>query len=97
MTSAATTLKGSSSSMKVTQHNEKHQQGTVYGETYSSSATATATTEAAPRTTQTTTTKRRQYYPSWKMLSKKNARKLRRKIRIAEDTLQYMTAGLFFL
>ena len=96
MKSAATTLKGSSSSMKVIQHNEKHQQGTVYGETHSSSATATATTEAATRTTQTTT-KNHQYYPSWKMLSRKNKRKLRRKIRIAEDTLQYMTAGLFFL
>jgi len=63
---------------------------------YSATATAT-TTEAATRTTPTTTKKRRQYYPSCKMLSKKNQRKLRRKIRIAEDTLQYMTAGLFFL
>ena len=95
MTSAATTLNGSSSGTKFTKHNEKNHQGTVQGDTNSTSATATATT-AATRTTQTTTQKRR-YHPSCKILSKKNERKLRRKIRIAEDTLQYMTAGLFFL
>ena len=91
MTSAATTLNGSSSGTKFTKHNEKNHQGTVYGETNSTSATATAAT----RTTQTTTQKRR-YHPSCKILSKKNERKLRRKIRNAEDTLQYMTVGLYF-
>ena len=91
MTSAATTLNGSSSGTKFTKHNEKNHQGTVYGETNSTSATATAAT----RTTQTTTQKRR-YHPSCKILSKKNERKLRRKIRNVEDTLQYMTVGLYF-